>query len=150
MSRMYYASGTVASVASTKDLLEINAAADSVVILHELHVTNDTDETSEMIPMTIQRAGSSGSGGSTVTARPTEVGSVAYGGTIESGNTTQAGTLTELVRLSENILNGWHFTPVPEGRIVVSPSGRIIARLEASPTTSATYSFYALIEEIGG
>lgn len=150
MGRLYTVTGTVSSVSSSKDLLEINAPSDAVVVLHELHVTNDADETSEMIPLTINRAGSSGTGGSTETARPLHAGDAAFGGTIESGNTSQAGTLTPLYRLSENILNGWHHTPVPEGRVFISPSGRIVARLEANPTTAGTYSFQATIEAIGG
>ena len=151
MGRVYNTTGTVASVASTKDLFEIAAPNDMAIVIHEIHVTNDTDETSEMIPLTIQRAGTGGSGGSVVTDKaPMHVGDAASTATVESGNGTQASTLTLLYRLSENILNGWHWVPVPEGRIVISPSGIVVVRLEASPTTAGTYSFSCLYEEVGG
>lgn len=148
--RMYEAVGTVASVTAAKDLIEISAPADAVVVVHELHITNDTIETSQQIAMTISKAGTGGSGGTVETAAKLQTGDPAFGGGVESGNTTQATTLTTIKRISENILNGHHFVPIPQGRIILSPSEILVARFEEAPATASTYSFTVTFEEIGG
>ena len=156
MGRMYSASFTIASAAATIDFVEIVAPATAVVVIHEIHITQDTLETSEQLPASILRVpatATSGSGGSSVT--PRKIGGVldaAAASTVESGNTTVAttsGTLETIRRLAENILNGWHWVFTPETRIVVPPSGMVVVRLLTAPTAALAVSGELIFEEIG-
>lgn len=150
MGRIYTGSFQGVAVSAGQDLFELNAPSDAVVILHEIKITQDSDTDSEQLEFSIQRATASGSGGTTPTARPLEIGNAAFGGTVEANNTSQATTLTLIYTEAQNILNGWHYLPTPEMRIVLSPSGRIVVRLENVPTDELTMNGVIVFEEIGG
>ena len=141
------------AVTAAQDLMEINAAADSVVIVHRVLITQSSDAgdaESEMLNVIFQRASTSGSVGSTVTARPLSVGDSAYGGTVERNNTTQ-GTPGNVVHAENfNIQAGLDWHPTPEERIVISPSGRLVIELPTAPTDSLDVSMTVIVEEIGG
>lgn len=151
MGRIYSAGfqGIAISVA-TDDVFEIAAPSDATVRLLHAVIPQRSTETSDQIAVSIQRAGTSGSGGTVVTARPMSVGDAAFGGTCERNNTTQAVTLTLLHADSFNVLSGWYFLPPPEIRIEVSPSGIIVFRFEDAPASSTNFEFTAYFEEIGG
>ena len=59
-----------------------------------------------------------------------------------------------LKRQSQNIINGWHYLPTPEDRIVLSPTagtaGRLVIKLDAAPAAALVISGWVIIEEIGG
>ena len=156
MGRMYSASFSIASAAAILDFVEIVAPATAVVVIHEIHITQDTQETSEQLPVSILRVpatATSGSGGAAVTSR--KIGGVldaAAASAVEAGNTTVAttsGTLETIRRLAENILNGWHWVFTPETRIVVPPSGMVVVRLLTAPTAALAVSGELIFEEIG-
>ncbi len=147
---MYTACFAGVAVSAAQDLFEINAPADSAVILHRVVITQSSDTDSEQLIFSIQRAGTSGADGSTATPAPLNAGDAAFGGTVEINNTTRAGTLTLLHRESQNVLNGWDWCPTPECRVVISPSGRVIIGLEAAPADALTMGGTAYFEEIGG
>jgi hypothetical protein len=158
MGRMYSASFAIASVGVgvSLDFVEIVAPATAVVVIHEIHITQDTLEASEQLPAAILRVpatATSGSGGASVT--PRKIGGVldaAAASTVESGNTTVAttsGTLETIRRMAENILNGWHWVFTPETRIVVPPSGMVVVRLVTGPTATMSMSGELIFEEIG-
>jgi hypothetical protein len=147
---MYKAAFKSVAITAVQDLFEIVAPADAAVVLHEVSVGQESDTDSEQLSFSIQRAGSSGSGGSAVTPQPMEGGMPAFGGTVEANNTTRAGTLTMLHIDAASVINGWHYLPTPETRIVVSPAERIIIGLETAPADELTMHGTVTFEVIGG
>ena len=101
--------------------------------------------------MQISRAtGTAGSGGTTPTARPHEVGTPAFGGSVEMNNTTQAGTTTVLHEDSFNVRVGWVYTPEADERFVISPSGVLVLELPVAPGDALDVKQSVVLEEIGG
>lgn len=153
MGRMYTVTFEKVAVTAIQDLFEIVAPSDAVVVLHNAQVSQDSDEgdtEAEQLNILIHRGSTSGSGGSTVTPAPLEVGDAAFGGTCEANNTTQGTEGTQVWSESFNIQVGWHFIPTPETRPVISPSGRLIIELQDAPADSLTMSGSVTFEEIGG
>jgi len=153
---MYSAQFSGVSVSVAQDFFEVTAPATAVVVIHEIHVTQDDSETSQQLPAAIKRIPAtvtSGSGGSSPT--PRKLGGVldaAASATIEVNNTTRAsssGTIEIIRRISENILNGWHWVFTPETRIYIPPSGVVIVGLETAPSAALTMSGEIIFEEIG-
>jgi len=153
MGRIYTASVSVA-VTAIQDFFEVNAPADAAVAIHRIFIGQSSDAgdaQAEMLRVQISRStGTAGSGGSVPTARPHEVGSPAYGGTVEANNTTQAGTTTVLFEEAFNVQAGWYFVPTPEERIIISPSGVLVVELPAAPADSLTMEGSITFEAIGG
>jgi hypothetical protein len=151
MGRMYSGGASAAVTGANVDLLEINAPSDATVIVHEITITQSSDTDTESARITIQRStGSSGSGGSSNTPNPLEVGDPAFGGTCEVHNTTRATTLVMLRSEGFNWLSGYQYLPTPETRIKISPSGRLVLNLEGTPADSLTIEVTYVIEEVGG
>ena len=149
MSRVYTVTMDAVAVTAAKDLMRISAPSDSMVIIHEVTVDQDASETSEQLVIQLQRSSTDGTGTS-ATARPHEVGSVAFGGTAVVNLSADTTMSVILRRNSFNVLNGYQFFPTPEGRYVVSPSARFVVRLETAPAASLNMNVNVIIEEIGG
>ena len=153
MGRIYTASFGGVAVSAIQDLIELNAPSDAIVKIHSIIIGQSSDagdSEAEMLRVQISRATGSGSGGTTPTARPHEVGDAAFGGTVEANNTTQGTGTTVLVEDTFNIQAGWQWRPTPEEMIVLSPSGRVVVELPAAPTDAVTMSGSITFEEIGG
>ena len=153
MGLMYSAVFEEVAATAAQDLFEIVAPSDAAVIIHECRISQSTDagdSESEQLNILVHRGTTSGSGGTSVTARPFQVGFPAAGSTVEANNTTQ-GTEGNFI-LSEcfNVMAGWIWTPTPEARPVLSPSGRLIIELQTAPSDSITISGTLIFEEIGG
>jgi len=151
---MYTTEVSAIAVTAAQDFFEINAPADSAVILHSCFIgqTSDVgDAAAEILGVQISRTtnGVAGSGGTVVTARPHAVGDSAFGGTTECNNTTQTTTTTEIVSEAFNIQAGWFYQPAPDERIVISPSTTLVIEITA-PTDSLTMHGRVTFEEIGG
>lgn len=152
----YTAAFDAVAVTALQDVFEIVAPADAVVEIIEIHLGQETEEgdaQAEMLAVSI-RSGqtTSGSGGTTVTPAALEPGFAAAGSTVEANNTTQAsgGTIVAHVREAFHVAAGWHYVPLPESRIILSPSRRMTVQLEEAPADSATFSGYMVFREIGG
>lgn len=153
MGRMYSATFEEVSVSAAQDLFELNAPSDAVVIVHGLTISQSSDAgdtESEQLNVLIHRGTTSGSGGSTPTARPMEVGDAAFGGTVEANNTSQSSEGNQLHAESFNVMAGLHIWWTPETRPVLSPSGRLIVELQSTPGDALTMSGTIYFEEIGG
>ena len=149
MGRMYTIPMDAVSVSVAKDLMRISVATNKIAILHEVVVTQDQSEVSEQLPFQLHRASTDGTG-TAVIPEKLDPGDAAFSGTAAVNltvDTTISGLL--LHRESQNVLNGWTFTPTPEGRIVIPGGGRIVIRLDAAPAAALPMSISALIEEIG-
>lgn len=150
MGRMYSVTFEEVAVSAVQDLFEINAASDSAVIVHGIEISQSSDTDSEQLNVLIHRGSTSGSGGSTPTPAPLEIGDSAFGGTCEANNTSQSTEGTILHSAAFNVLNGWVWWPTPECRPVISPSGRLIVELQTAPGDELTMSGTIYIEEVGG
>jgi hypothetical protein len=148
MTRRYAIQGNYGSASTAHDVLRITAPTTSTMKLIELHVTQDTEEGSEMLPFSIYRASDNG------------VGSASNVAVLDSGDSA-AGTLSAahalstpatkspaapLFRESQNILAGFHHVPVPEGRITVRAAGVIVCKLETAPSVALSLSVNAIVE----
>ena len=154
MGRMYVAPLDAVSVGAVCELFYIAAPADAVVRIHEIKITQDTSEISEQIPLRIFRTVTDQAAkGASITPPPLSVGDPAFGGTVRSNILTAETFATETTMLlseSQNMLNGFHVLPTPECRIDLSPSGKLVVKLDAAPSASFPISGYMIFEEIGG
>lgn len=154
MGRMYTASFTNVAVSAAQDLFEINAAADTAVVLHRVHIGQSSDEAdaqAEMLRIQINRAsGTAGSGGTTPTENPMDPGDAAFGGSVEANNTTQAGTQTTILAAEAfNVQAGFFHVPTPEERITIPGQGILTVNLIAAPADALTMEGTITFEEIG-
>jgi hypothetical protein len=132
---------TIATATPPMDLLELGATAGQVIVIHSAFVGQNTDAgdaNAQMVRIQINRYATSGSGGGTaLVARPHNTGDAAFGGTVDDFNTTQGGTATLMLEESFNVQAGWYYTPTPEERIVVPPSGFIAISIPQTDLTNA-------------
>ena len=156
MGRMYTAVFAAVSVTAQQDFFEVNAPADSVVVLHEINITQTSDvgdAAEEMLSLAIKSgATTSGTGGTTPTAVPMSLGDAAFGGSVEVNNTTKAlgGTIVTHYRESFNIRSGFKYLPTPETRKPLSPSARLTVELVTTPADALTMDGTITFEEVGG
>lgn len=149
MGRMYTAIMTPTSITVAKTLIRITAPTDAIVVLHEFKVTQELSETSEQLPIKLFRASTSGTG-TAVAPQPLEAGDAVFGGTV-AGDLTVEPTLSLIIwQEAQNVLNGWHYLPPPESRLIVSPGLHIAIRLETAPAAALTFTAMVVLEEIGG
>lgn len=154
MGRMYTASFEGVAVTAIQDLFELVAPADAIVVLHSAFIGQSSDAAdaeAEMLQVSISRfTGTSGSGGTSPTVNPHQIGDSAFGGTVEANNTTQGLTTTVVKSETFNVQAGWYYQPTPEERLVLSPSGKLVIELPTAPADSLTMSGSITFEEIGG
>jgi len=138
MSGIYTAVFNNVAVTAIQDLFEIVAAADAVVLLHDIHLSQNTDvgDAAEEVLRIELTSGhtTSGSGGSAPTAIPRDIGQAAFGGTIEVNNTTQAsaGTIVTKYVWNWNIRVGFDKIFTPETRPRIAPGTRMCLELPAA------------------
>lgn len=150
MGRMYSAIFEEVAVSVVQDLFRISAPSDAVVVIHGFEISQSSDTDSEMLNLLVHRGTTDGSGGTTPTPAPMEVGDAAFGGTVGANNTTQSTEGTILHSAAFNVLNGYIWMPTPETRPVISPNGRLVVELQTAPGDELTMSGTIYLEEIGG
>lgn len=155
MGRMYSVIFNGVAVAAQQDFFEVNAASTKIVVIHSLHLsqeTNVSDANEKELRLAVKTgATTSGSGGTAPTAVPRVTGDSAYGGTVEANNTTKATTgtiVTHSVR-TWNIRVPLDVYWPPDQRIIMAPSARLTVELLTTPAASTTMSGELVIEEIG-
>ena len=156
MGRMYTAQFNEVAVTAQQDFFELNAPADAVVVIHEVHLSQNTEVADaaeeQLLVLFKEGATTSGSGGTTPTAVPRSKGDPAFGGTVEANNTTKAtaGTIVTHEPHNWNIRAPFDRIFTPETRIELSPSGRFTVELAKTPADSVTISGFIVFEEVGG
>lgn len=153
MGRMYIATFNGVAVTAAQDLFELIAPADSAIQIHSWAISQSSDagdSESEQLSVLCHRGTATGSGGSTLTPAPLNVGDPAFGGTVESNNTTQSAEGTKLGAQCFNVMAGIEKIYTPESRPVISPSGLFIVELTGAPGDSLTMSGEIVFEAIGG
>lgn len=157
MGRIYTASFQAVAYTAANDFFELLSGSAVCVAIHEVTITQSTeigDAQAEQIRTSLHRvtgAPTSGSGGTTPTPiphNPTDTASVC---TCEANNTTalSGGTSVLLREEAWHIANGFYYQPIPEDRIILAPSTRLMVKLAASPADSVTFSGTVTFEEIG-
>lgn len=149
MGRIYTASGDIATWTAAGDVVELIAPSDAIVVLHSLSLHQSTSETDDSSSVLLSRVGTSGSGGGAITARPHEVGSPAFGGSVEEANTTDSTGNTVLFNWGWSALAGLDVIWTPETRPIISPSGALVLST-GDVLTSITLEWALTFEEIGG
>lgn len=154
MSGIYTAVFNNVAVTAVQDLFEIVAASDAVVLLHDIHLSQNTDvgDAAEEVLRIELTSGhiTSGSAGSAPTAIPRNIGQAAFGGTVGVNNTTQAsaGTIVTHYVWNWNIRVGFDKIFTPETRPRIAPGTRMCLELPAAPADSVTMSGSITFEEI--
>lgn len=147
------------AVTAAQDLFELTAPADSALIIHSIRIGQTTDygdAAAEGSQITLRRGQgtTSGSGGSAGTEVTLEAGFAAAGTLVETNNTTQmtvgGGSIQVLAEEPFNIQVGYLYQPVPEERIIISPSDLFTVALDSAPADSLTMSGTIVWEELGG
>lgn len=156
MGRIYTVPFAAVAVTAQQDFFEIVAPADSVVLVHDICLTqvSEVGDAQEEGLALLFKSGqtTSGSGGTAPTPIPRELGDAAFGGTAEVNNTTKAsaGTIVTHHAWNWNIRMPFEKIFTPEARPVLSPSRRATLELATTPADSITISGFMTIEEIGG
>lgn len=154
MARRYRVSFVGVSVSAVQDLLQINGASGKMVkvIGFGMGASNATPTNQQVslqcryLPATV----TNGSGGSTPTPRPVDVGDAAATFTARANSTTQAttsGTAIVMHAAGANLLGGYEFMfPSP----VLVPSGTALTfELLAAPSGTVNLSGWAEVSEEG-
>lgn len=154
MGRMYTAVMNGVAISAAAEIFFVEAATDVTIVLHEFKLTQDVFVTSEQLALKCFRtATDQGAKGTAITPTPHNEGDVAAGETVQSAILTGDTFATPgvmLFRDAQNVLNGFHWLPTPETRIVISPGGYVVFKLETAPSESMTFSGYVTFEELGG
>lgn len=154
MGRMYSAVFEGISVSAVQDLFELLPATNKPCVIHEIHISQDSGETSEQLPVRVRRLPAtvtSGSGGASVTPTPLNSADAAAGAVVERNNTTQAttnGTAVTLRRRGDNVLAGWSWVFTPEARPVIKQGEALIVELPTAPGSALTMSGELIFEEL--
>ena len=139
MGRVY--SMVISAVAATTqvDLFELVAPSTKILELLELHLSQTTevgDAQEEGLQILIKSGQTtSGSGGSSATPIPRQLGDTASGATAETMNTTKASAGTIVTHES----HGWNIRApfmriwLPETTIIIPPSARLTIELGTTP-----------------
>lgn len=151
----YSASFDAQAETAVVDFFEIVAPSDAVLLIEQIHVSQETEEAdaqAEMLTWAVIRGHTtSGSGGNASTEVAWETGGPAAGATVEDTNTTVAtgGSPATLWRDAFHVAQGIHWF-AGESPFVVSPSQRLVVRLEETPADSITWSGTIVWRELGG
>jgi hypothetical protein len=141
MGRVYTASFTAVAISVAQDAFEITAPAVGSVIILSCHIgqySDAGDTESELLPVNITRYATSGSGGSTPTARPHHPSNPAFGGSVEVNNTTQGGTPVVVLSDVFNVQAGWFYKPSHEERIFIASGAILAIELPVAPADAIT------------
>lgn len=154
--RIYSAVFNDVTVTVAQDFFELNAPADAVVELLEVHISQQLeigDAMEEMLNILIKTgATASGTGGTNPTPVPRAFGDPAFGGVVDANNTTKAGTGTIVTHLARwwNVRVPFDLIFTPETTIILSPSARLTVELVAAPADTMDISGEIIFKEIGG
>ena len=153
MGRMYSASFTAQSIVAAQDIVAIAAAATIPVIIHEIRLSQhgDAGDTeAEMLPLTLQRYDTVGSGGATVTPNSLDPSSPVADATVRINDTTEATVnLLPLIEDSWNVQAGWLYLPTPETRIIIPAASNIVLTSPVVPNDAILVNMTITFEEIG-
>lgn len=130
-------------VTAAQDLFEVAGPSNGIcaVLGLRLYQTTDLgDAQEEILRVTLLRAATSGSGGTSGSAKNANPNGAAFGGTVELNNTARAGTPVIEEEIGWNIRIPEPLIWTPETLTLIAPSGIVAIGLEAAPLDSITIS----------
>lgn len=153
MGRVYTATVLSNAVSVSNDIFFIKAPASNALVIHSAFVgqaSDAGDAQAEMKTIRWRRFSVDASGGTSVTPRQhTDFGAaVAFGGTVVHSATLQA-TNHNVLAETFNVQAGWYYTPTPEERIVVPPSGRLALTIGGTLADALTMTCRMTFETVG-
>ncbi len=154
MRGVYTVRDTLTTVTTAQALLYLGIHQDSVIEILSARVTCQDENTSEQLLVTLGEAAGSVGGGDALTPRKSETGqsvssTIAKGGNTAITGMTQDGDSDSIASGGANKLGGWEYVPLPEERVIISPSGQLTLETQstiASSTLTAEISY----RELGG
>jgi hypothetical protein len=152
MGRTYTAAFDNVAQAASGELISITCAAAKVICVRSIHYSQEDDygdTNADGGRITIQRAGTVGTGGTTVNANPLDPGDAADSATVSRHHSSAGTTLTLLVAENFNWQAGFFWDPVPEDYIWLGGSDILVVRLEDTPGASHNTSMTVTFEEFG-
>lgn len=155
MGRIYTVQFNAVSVTAQQDFFEIVAPSDSVVLIHDITLSqaSEVGDTQEEGLAILLKSGqtTSGSGGSAPTPIPRDFGDAAAGLTAEANNTTKAtaGTIVTHHAWNWNVRMPFQIIFTPETRPQLSPSRRATVELATTPADAIVVSGTITVEEMG-
>ncbi len=152
MGRLY--SVTVGNEAQTtaKTLLEVAAAADLLVTLERMWISQSSFDTSENLNAKVEDVTTTGTGSAFTTPVPLQTSDTAATLTAKTNFTIEP-IYSALIYLSQgfNVLSGWLWTPANDDEVItISPSQIAGIRLDVAPSGSMDFSYGMIVREIGG
>ena len=148
-----YGAGYRATTASTvaKEMMQIHANSSCVVLLHEVHLTALTT-VNGAADFGIAFAGTTAGPGTTQAVVAFDAGNAAGRSTVYGMATTNATALTYVGGSQQacNLINGYHFTPIPENRPVLKPGARLVIRRDSAIADDVAWNCSIIFEELGG
>ena len=150
MGRVYTAAfSEVASATSIKDLIEIVAATNVAVIIHELNISAES-VSDEKFLLEFFRISAGGSGGTAATERPTDPGGATADSAVEFNNTTQATKSGAILRAQEwSNLIPFEYYPFLEDRLTVEGGAGYVLELARAPSVGVDLAGTIIWEEFG-
>ena len=160
MGRMYRARTSGVTLNEIRDVWEVVAPTDGIVVIHKVVMCQLSDvgdaQEEQLLVEVVRGVGTvtSGSGGSTPTPEPILIGDALFGGTTEANNTTRmavgTGSLDTMDSMSWNIRDRFELLYLPEERPIIAPGDRWTIALPAAPADSFTgFGSSIVFEEIG-
>ena len=146
---------SITGVTTAKTLLYLTVPSDAVVEILSARITCQDEDTAEQIMAELNRIDVLGSPTAvSVTAKPTEEGSAAFGGSCYSNVTASEPTYDDetdaIASGGANKLAGWEYVPLPEERPIISPSDSVGLRLVEDIANSSDLTAEIVFREIGG
>lgn len=155
MRGVFRAVDTISGVTTAKTLLYIEVPTDAVIEILSARITCQDEDTSEQIMAELNRIATLGTPtATTITPKPTEEGSAAFGGTVKSNVTASEPTYdaeeAAIHSGGANKLAGWEYVPLPEERPIISPGDDVGLRLIDAIANSSDLTAEIVFREIGG
>lgn len=154
MGRLYSATFESIAVTVEQDFFNLLVPADMCVAVHSLVLSQSSDagdSESEQLNVLIHRGSTAGTGGTTPTPAPMELGDAVSTVTVRANDvTTQSTEGAQIHAECFNVMAGLSIVWTPETRPIISPSGRLVVLLQVAPSDELTMSGTIYFEEIGG
>jgi hypothetical protein len=151
---------TAVAVSALQDLFSIVAPSTGIVVLHRCTISQTSDykdAEDEGLLVVIERgAATAGSGGSAVTAaaKGPDPFVPTWTATVRTNDTTRAvvggGSIQQLHAEVWQVRDTFDYLPLPENRIIVAPSQRLVVALTAAPADALTVNGTIVFEQLGG
>lgn len=139
-----------ATVSTAVTLMQFQTGASRLLRLYYLEVTQDGINASQQVRLQILLKSVAATFGATQTPLKGYPGLAAASGTYHgtAAATAEGTDGTVYKQISQNLLNGFIYEPVPERRIIWPVSSIVAVKFSAAPP-SATWSWEAQFEELG-